>query len=195
MSNVTGLPNLGQTYHGGTPDSISQSVGLEGTEMQFKNVDDSSPGVQVASDGRMITARLVRNSSGAELIPGHAAMWDSSYRGKRCDGMSNTTNGEVAGIIDPSLNSNVAENDLFWIIRKGPCTVKLVGTGATVSGGDLLGALTAAASVGATTPGRFASITATTTALPVGQEYNLIGKALEDVTSATEVEADLDIRS
>lgn len=193
MSNVTGLPNLGQTYHGGTPDSYSQSIGLEGSESQFKNVDASSPGVQIASDGRMITARLVRNSSGGELIPGRSVIWDASYRGTRVSGMVSSTNGEIAGVVDPNLNSNVASNDLFWIIRKGPCTMAIP-VDSNVTAGDLVGGVTAAAST-STTAGRVAPITATTTALPVGQEQNLVGRVLVSATTASEAEVDLDIRS
>lgn len=196
MSNnvAPGLPNLGSTYHGGTPASILTSAGLEGSEASFRNITRNGGAPDTRGDGRYLECRLVRNVSGIALEAGRTVSWKAGDRGTRVDGYTRSTSQEIAGVVDPFLNTGVAPNDLFWIVRKGPCKVKLANPSGTVSEGDFVGALTAASSQ-AVSSGRVTSITATTTALAVSAIQNIAGRVLVDAAAATEAEVDLDIRS
>jgi hypothetical protein len=182
-----GLPNVGKTYHGGTPESIGRSVDLEGTECNFK--DDVRVGAQPRQmrSGRFRTARLVRNVSGFALEPKRLASWKAGFRGLRVDGYSRLTNQEVAGVIDPDLPAaGVANNDLFWLFRKGPNLVKTPvagGAGNVFDEGDVLTALTAVTS-GAATAGRFAKVDLTAATHPASVIVNRIGRALSAATTA-----------
>jgi len=156
-TNVTGLPQRGKTFSGGTPTSIDQSAQSEGARMSFKDEYRSGSGVLVKRSNQYVECVLVRNSSGAALLPGRTVSWASGYRGRRVDGYTRTTNQEVAGVVDDQLPSaGVASNDLFWLIRRGPCLIKtpLAGdSGNVFAVDDVLVALTAVTS-GATTSGR-----------------------------------------
>jgi hypothetical protein len=182
-----GLPNPGKTYHGGTPDSIGRSVDLEGTECNFK--DEIRVGAQPRQmrSGRFRTARLVRNTSGFALEPKRLVSWAAGFRGLRVAGYARLDGQEVAGVVDPDLPaSGVANNDLFWLFRKGPNLVKTPlagGAGNVFDEGEILGALTAATS-GAATAGRLGKVATGTTATLPSVVVNRIGRALSAATTA-----------
>ena len=196
MSNVAaGLPNRGHTYHGGTPTSIGRSVSLEGTEVHFEDDVVVNGGPNTKRSGRTTLMRLVRNASGITLEPKRSVVWKTGFRGTRVDGYVATTAGEVAGVVDDQLGaSGVANNDLFWIARKGPALVKndiASGAGTVIAEGALVVALTAVTSQ-ATTAGRVASGSAATSS----HVLNRIGKAMSAKTTANtnaDVLVDLDI--
>jgi hypothetical protein len=186
---AAGLPNLGHTYHGGTPSSIGRSVDLEGTEAYFKDeVPQTGMAPALKRSGRTKVCRLVRNSSGISLLPKRAVKWESGYRGTRVDGYCAVTAAECAGIVDDQLPAGgVADDDLFWVVRKGPClllTDLAGGANNVFSDGTVVVALTAATSQ-ATTAGRIApqSLTGATAVLG-GQIQNAIGKAMSAKTTA-----------
>ena len=187
MNASGGLPNVGKTYHGGTPDSFGRSSGLEGTEMVFK--DDVRVGNQPrrSRSGRFRTARLVRNVSGFALQPKRLVSWKAGYRGLRVAGYVAVDNAEVAGVVDPDLPAaGVATDDLFWLFTRGPVVVKtpLAGAAGNVfDEGDVLCALTAV-TTGATTAGRLGKVASASTALAASVEFNRIGRAISAATTA-----------
>ena len=137
----------------------------------------------------------MRNEAGITLEPKRAVKWQAGYRGTRVDGYCSSTAEECAGVVDDQLSSSgVAANDLFYIVRNGPCFVKtdLAGGAANViAEGDLLVALTAASSQ-ATTAGRIASGSSANAA----HVLNRLGKAMAAATTAQtnhDLLVDLDI--
>ena len=141
-----GLPKRGKTRFSGTPDTITgPSVSIEGTEVNFMDDYKSGNEPRRRRSGRFITARLVRNVSGITLLPGRTVTWKTGYRGTRVDGYSTTTAQEVAGVVDDQLpTSGVANNDLFWLMIKGPALIKTplaAGAGSVFAAGDVLAAL------------------------------------------------------
>lgn len=182
-----GLPNVGKTYHGGTPDSIGRSVDLEGTECMFK--DDVRVGAQPRQvrSGRFRTARLVRNTSGFALEPKRLVSWEAGYRGLRVAGYVSVTSAEVAGVVDPDLPSTgVADDDLFWLFRKGPVLVKtpVAGDATNVfTEGEVLGALVGA-TTGAAAAGRLGKVATGTTATLPSTVINRVGRAISAATTA-----------
>ena len=200
MGNVApGLPNRGKGYHGGTPTSIGRSVDLEGTEVQFQDdtvVTGSAPNLK--RSGRTVVARLVRNSSGVALLPGRVVSWETGFHGTRVDGYVTTTAAAAAGVVDDRFAAaGVPDDELFWLIRQGPCLIKnniAAAAGTVITEGAYVVALTAATSQ-ATTAGRITNQTLTgATDVLAGQIQNRIGKAMSAKTTAnTNVDVLIDL--
>lgn len=197
--NVTGLPKRGFTYHGGTPDSIGKTLGLEGHPMRFMDDYPGSGGVRVKRSDSQVYAVLVRNVSGITLTPGRTVSWKAGFRGRRIDGFTTTTAQEVAGVVDDQLPAaGVANNDLFWLIVKGPVLIKTplaAGAGSVFAEGDVLVALTAATSQ-ATTAGRpavLASAATTNTAAAIINRYARVMSAMTTAQTNTNMLVDLNI--
>lgn len=179
---AAGLPNRGKTYHGGTPTgTIGRSINLEGAEIEFEDDIKQPARPDLKRSSRTTLCRLVRNTAGFNLEPKRAVSWEAGYRGTRVDGYCEATAAECAGIVDDQLPSaGVEDDDLFWVMRKGPglvLTDLAGGANNVVAEGALVIALTAATS-GATTAGR-----ATDGAVDATNIYNRIGKAMSAVTT------------
>jgi ketosteroid isomerase-like protein len=197
--NVTGLPKRGFTYHGGTPDSIGKTLGLEGHPMRFMDDFPASGGVRTKRSDSQVYAILVRNVSGVTLTPGRTVSWKAAFRGRRIDGFTTTTAQEVAGVVDDQLPAaGVANNDLFWLIVKGPVLIKTplaAGAGSVFAEGDVLVALTAATSQ-ATTAGRpavLASAATTNTAAAIINRFARVMSAMTTAQTNTNMLVDLNI--
>lgn len=145
-------------YQGQTIDANNlPGVHLEGQDCVFLNTDPSTT-INRRNQGD-VRAIIVRNTSGITLSAKRVVKWASGYRGRRVDGYANVDHEEVAGVVDDHVGSGgVQANDLFWLIVEGECLIQTPMTGAGFNGdvavGDILTALTAAASTG-TTAGRF----------------------------------------
>lgn len=103
-------------------------------------------------------AILVRNKSGISLLPKRLVTWKSGKEGLQVDGYAATDFGKVAGVVDEWLPSTgVANNDLFWLVVKGPTKCLKSLDANTLTQDDYVVAITAAAST-STTAGRITSI-------------------------------------
>lgn len=198
--NVTGLPKRGYTYHGGTPDAIGKSIQIEGHPVSFMDEVPSGSAVRIKRSNGFVHAILVRNVSGAALTPGRAVTWKAGFRGKRVDGYVRLTNAEVAGIVDDQLPAaGVANNDLFWLIVKGPALLKTPlagGAGNVFAEGDVLVALTAVTS-GATTAGRASVLDLTAATHPAAAIVNRFARVMSAMTTAqtnADMLVEIDIR-
>lgn len=182
--NVTNLPARGKTY--GSSSTTGVSVGLEGTTKIFKDVDYSGTrAVKTPRTGLDVMAILVRNVSGVSLLPKMLVTFASGYQGRRVDGYARLDQGIVSGVVDEFLPSTgVANNDLFWMIVRGPALcIKSVDANGLVKD-DYVVSITAAASTHSTTAGRIMSIAVTSNQTnAMSQALNRIGIAMS--TSAT----------
>lgn len=189
-TNAITLPGRGQTYLKGpnrTPGTTyGVSVALEGIRKTFKDLNyASTDSIKPSRSGGEVECILVRNTSGIALLPGRVCTWASTYQGQRVDGYTRLDQGQpVAGIVDEFLPAaGVADDDLFWLVVKGPALVKKSLDANTLSKDDYVVAITAATSQ-ATTAGRIVSIVATSNATACqSQALNKIGIAMS--TSAT----------
>lgn len=183
----------GKTWYNGTTINTSDYSGTEyeGTVSVWQDMGPSSSPLTPVSrrSAGNVVAVLVRNVSGGYLEPGRLVTWKSGYRGKRVDGYSCTTAGEVAGVVDEYLPATgVPNGDLFWLVVKGHSLVRNDIDGNAIAAGDVLVALTAATS-GATAAGRVAAWAGTFTATQTtdGTLYkaivNRIGRAVSAKTA------------
>lgn len=189
---VTALPIRGKTYFGGSPAAATDGAGVLGVMMDF---DDNTPGsgVRTPRSQRRTTCILVRNASGAAMLPKRVARWKSGQKFKEVDGYTTTTAAEAAGVVDENLPAaGVASNDLFWLAVSGPSlmlTDLAGGANNSIALNDVLIALTAVTSQ-STTAGRVApwGLTATSTATTDGTYTNhllqYLGRALSAKTTA-----------
>lgn len=148
----------GKTFYGGETIDANNYAGvhLEGLKTVFPNTNPADRKNKRNSGD--VLAILVRNVSTIALLPGMACTWKAGFRNRRVDGKSRTTAQEVAGFVDDHLPSaGVPVGDLFWLIVEGECLLKTPVAGADFGGdiaeGDILYALTMAASTG-TSAGR-----------------------------------------
>jgi hypothetical protein len=172
----------GETYYnGGTIDANNlQGIHLEGKEWVFEDID---PATKTARTGRYVRCRIVRNVSGAALLPKRVAKFQKSGTncGARVDGYANVT-AEAGFPVDEFLSAaGVPNNDLFWLVMEGPAIVTTslaADAGNNFAVGDKLVAATAATS-GATTSGRAEKQVLTGATQPLADQIqNAIGRAL-----------------
>ena len=135
----------------------------------------------------LVEAVLVKNDSGAALLPKRLVVWKTSGNLTLVDGYSAATAAHVAGVVDEFLPSaGVPNGAWFWMVRKGPalCLTDLAGgANNSIALHAYLVALTAATS-GATTAGRVNTQDLTgATALLGNQVQNRFGKALSARTT------------
>jgi len=136
MEFSAGLPKPGQTVFGTqlslptSPNTVpsgssDQFADIEGTRAKFIALELTFSGnIRRKISGEEQLAVLVRNSSGGALLPGELVNWSSGYRGRRVGAKTTAAGITNAGIVDPYLPSaGVADGDLFWLFRGGPCYV------------------------------------------------------------------------
>ena len=119
--NVVNLPQRGKTYLSGgnrTIDSTqTTSKAIMGIRKVFKDLDfsattPSNTSAKAPRSGGEVTCILVRNSSGAAMLPGRMAVWKSGAEGKEVDGYTTTDYAKVAGVVDEWLPAaGVADKD------------------------------------------------------------------------------------
>lgn len=141
-----------------------------GEEYLFPDIDmtTSSSGVRSKRSTVFNVVRLVKNSSGAALLPKRVVRFKAGTNGTEVDGYVASTEGRGAGVVDEWLPATgVPDGGFFYILREG------VGLGLTaleaadttaIAQGDMVLGQTAAAST-STTAGRLTPpvLTAATT--------------------------------
>jgi hypothetical protein len=184
MSRLNSPPFARGTFAGPQLDGGLEFPHLEGREFVFEDINPNpNGGANGQRTGEYVTCRLVRNVSGATLLPKRLVKFDTTAGryGSRVIGYSTLT-AESSYPIDEYLPATgVPNNALFYIVVSGPALVltDLAGGANNVfTVGQLLVALTAA-TTGATTAGRVAPIDLTgATAALGGQIIGRLGRAL-----------------
>jgi hypothetical protein len=124
----------GETYYNGSPIDTTNlgGVNLEGKEYRFE-VNSPDGYAQNDPSGRLIHVRIVRNTSGANLVPSKIAVFDLSDPTEcKVNGYSFAVGDRPAGIIDEFLPAaGVPPNDLFYLVVEGPSKVLTVNAALT----------------------------------------------------------------
>lgn len=162
---------------------------LEGIERWFEDIDSANPPKRRSN--RRVLCRLVRNNSGISILGKRTVRFKAATGGKQVDGYTNTDEGYGAPTDEFLPTAGCPDKDLFWVVMRGPAIVtnSPAGAEASITEGDILVALTAAASTFSTTAGRVYSATFTgansTGAQIANAVLNKIGRALSSVTTST----------
>lgn len=187
----------GETFYNGGTINTSDLGGLEmeGKTWVFEDLQYSTPnlvGAKPARSNRDVLCLCVRNVGAVNILPKQLcnlqlAGTDGRYYLARVDGESNATAQRAYPADEWLPAAGVPPNDLFWLVIKGPATVKTAldgGADNVFTVGEVVVALTAATS-GATTAGRVAPQDLTgSTALLGNQIQNAVGWALSAATTA-----------
>lgn len=142
-ANVAGIFQRGQTFYGPsatvpTGSDLGASVGLEGTIMEFPDIEPGQgAGAKATRSGLKSKAVIMRNAGASTVAAKTVVVFETGYFGKRHNGASGTANIPVAGVIDPFLGSGGCRvGDLCWVFIEGPCEV-LKATGDVTQGNRL----------------------------------------------------------
>jgi hypothetical protein len=180
----------GETFYNGATIDTNDLGGtnLEGKEWVFEDYD---PTTDTTRSNKYVRCRVVRNTSGINLLPKRIAAFELDTTnpdeyGRRVAGYTTTTSAEGYPIDEYLPAAGVVTNDLFYIVVEGPAVVltSLSDFGANITTGTWVNAITAATSQ-ATTAGRVEDqdITGATNVL-ANAILNRIGRALSAATTA-----------
>lgn len=175
----------GQTAQSGA-ETIDANV-LANLEGQEYTVEDVDPATGIVRSGIPVTLRVVRNTSGGALLPKRLGRFSTAQAyGTAVDGYVNATAGVGYPIDEYLPATGVANNDLFYVVIKGPAIflTDLAGGASNVFNvGDRVVGLTAATS-GATTAGRVAPQDLTGATAPLANQIqNRLGFAMSAKTT------------
>jgi hypothetical protein len=164
-------------------------VHLEGVERWFEDIDYTNPPKRRSN--RRVLCRLVRNVSGVAIKGKRLVLFKAATGGKNVDGYAATDRVYSVPADEFLPSGGAANSDLFWIVLKGPAIVTTspaANAENVITEGDIMVALTAAASTHSTTAGRVVSATWTgansTGAVLANNILNCIGRALSAATTA-----------
>lgn len=171
-------------YNGITPPDATSGGNLEGKIYVFEDLDLSVTGTKSYRSGRPVKCMVVRNVSGATLLPKRLASLKLSglnFLGQ-VDGYATVDAAANCYPIDEWLPAaGVVANDLFYVVVDGPATVitgLANGAGNNIAVGGNVCALTAVTSQ-ATTAGRIQAQDLSSSATTLGNYVqNKIGMAM-----------------
>jgi len=194
----------GETWYGINPPatgqpSLNDALQEEGAEWYFNDkVWANPPGVVGARQdrtNRLVRCRVVRNVSGAILLPKRLVNLqlngtDGRYYEGRVDGYS-TALAQRAYPLDEFLSATAGlpNLDLGWIVLEGPATVQtdLTALASNVNVGDIVVSNNAGATAGGTTSttgGRAVKQDLTGATATLGNQIiNFVGRALSALTT------------
>ena len=127
MQSLANFPGLGNTIPGTDSEDNLANENFLGGRRWFDEIDRdrSTVGPWGLDSGAWIEAVLLRNTSGSTLIGGNLGLLDQA--GTAAQTLYTCVSGYGAAdweqacvLIDPWIDSTVADDDLFWGIIKGP---------------------------------------------------------------------------
>jgi len=130
LDSVADFGGLGDTITGTNDAGDLINLELLGREYTFPITEEVAGAFNISKRtvGRRITARIMRNETGAVLFPGEVVEVDLA---SGFAGLGKTISLSGAGdrcclVVDPAVNATtgVADDDLFYAIVGGPCQVK-----------------------------------------------------------------------
>jgi hypothetical protein len=154
MSTLYADPGFGRGQTLGITVKLYEAENGDGTTVigARKAFRDESPITGVINSNRTVECIAVKNSSGAALLPGEIAMFQSAASADiptvggilgEIKAKANTTtptgaNAALFGVVDEYLPSGGAANgEVFWLVVRGPSTVRKTST--AVSAGAAYG--------------------------------------------------------
>lgn len=158
-------------YYSDPPFGRGQTAGVDSTQGSsfigvIKAFTDVHPVTGVKQSNREVTCVAVRNTSGSAITPGSVVKLKAAAVLTEVDGLGDQTSGQLQGVADEYLPAaGVANNDIFWVVVRGPTSVKK--TTATATAGSAIGPSTTAGSALGTGSGLGVALETVTTGTPV----------------------------
>lgn len=132
---------LGVTIAGQNDEGVDINVSYDGREYTFPVNEDvaAALGFSRRVIGKRITAVVLRNKTGAAVLPGEVVTVDvaSGVEGLGQAAAKSSANDDLTYVVDPQLPATgCADNDLFLAIVAGPTKIKQPGTPVSLVVGD-----------------------------------------------------------
>jgi hypothetical protein len=154
MSTLTADPGFarGQTL-GVTVTMYEAENGDGSTVVGIRKVfRDEDPKTGALKSNRTVECIAVKNTSGSALLPGAVAKFKDAAILSEVDGLA-TTSTALMGIVDEYLPSaGVANNEVFWLVVRGPSTVTKTATSVSAGASYGLSATAGSAAAQSTNP-------------------------------------------
>lgn len=137
-------------------DNTRSTIGLEATSTTATTLSDAWKDLSIIVDAQQVYGQIAKNVSGIALLPGMLVRWKDGEVGRMVDGYVSAVDEPemIAGIVDDFLPAaGVPDNDIFNVIRKGPCRAiaHYSDAGSNIAIGDLLVGITSDESTEAST--------------------------------------------
>ena len=120
-----------------------------GTRKVFR---DEHPKTGALQSNRTVECIAVKNTSGSALLPGSVAKFKDAAILTEVDGLA-TTSTALMGVVDEYLPAaGVANNEVFWLVVRGPSTVTKTATSVAAGASYGLAATAGSAAAQSTNP-------------------------------------------
>ncbi len=154
MSTLTADPGFarGQTL-GVTVTMYEAENGDGSTVVGIRKVfRDEDPKTGALKSNRTVECIAVKNTSGSALLPGAVAKFKDAAILSEVDGLA-TTSTALMGIVDEYLPAaGVPNNEVFWLVVRGPSTVTKTATSVSAGASYGLSATAGSAAAQSTNP-------------------------------------------
>jgi hypothetical protein len=154
MSTLTADPGFGRGQTLGVTMTMYEAENGDGSNIVGvrKVFRDENPITGAILSNRTVECIAVKNTSGSALLPGSVAKFKDAAILTEVDGLA-TTSTALMGIVDEYLPAaGVANNEVFWLVVRGPSTVTKTSTSVSAGASYGLSATAGSAAAQSTNP-------------------------------------------
>jgi hypothetical protein len=154
MSTLTADPGFGRGQTLGVTMTMYEAENGDGSTVvgTRKVFRDENPITGAINSNRTVECIAVKNTSGSALVPGAVAKFKDAAILSEVDGLA-TTSTALMGIVDEYLPAaGVANNEVFWLVVRGPSTVTKTATSVAAGAAYGLSATAGSAAAQSTNP-------------------------------------------
>jgi hypothetical protein len=154
MSTLTADPGFGRGQTLGVTGKMYEAENGDGSTVvgTRKVFRDENPTTGAINSNRTVECIAVKNTSGSALVPGAVAKFKDAAILTEVDGLA-TTSTALMGIVDEYLPSaGVPNNEVFWLVVRGPSTVTKTATSVSAGASYGLSATSGSAAAQSTNP-------------------------------------------
>jgi hypothetical protein len=154
MSTLTADPGFGRGQTLGVTVTMYEAENGDGSTVVGvrKVFRDEDPKTGALKSNRTVECIAVKNTSGSALLPGAVAKFKDAAILSEVDGLA-TTSTALMGIVDEYLPAaGAANNEVFWLVVRGPSTVTKTATSVAAGASYGLSATAGSAAAQSTNP-------------------------------------------
>ena len=154
MSTLTADPGFGRGQTLGVTVTMYEAENGDGSTVVGvrKVFRDEDPKTGALKSNRTVECIAVKNTSGSALLPGAVAKFKDAAILSEVDGLA-TTSTALMGVVDEYLPAaGVANNEVLWLVVRGPSTVTKTATSVSAGASYGLSATAGSAAAQSTNP-------------------------------------------
>jgi hypothetical protein len=154
MSTLTADPGFARGQTLGVTVTLYEAENGDGSNVVGvrKVFRDEDPKTGALKSNRTVECIAVKNTSGSALVPGAVAKFKDAAILSEVDGLA-TTSTALMGVVDEYLPAaGVPNNEVFWLVVRGPSTVTKTATSVAAGASYGLSATAGSAAAQSTNP-------------------------------------------